>query len=164
MAGSQLDPERLELESVDVCDLVRRVCTSVANSGEDLRVEYRRAGAGSRHAVLPAIPFSQALLNLIDNAAESGNTQPIEVVVESHGGRIEVSVLDRGSGWPEVVRTHLGEPFVTTKPNGVGLGLYYVHSLSQAVGADLYLEDRDDGGAVARISLPIAPVDAEAAA
>lgn len=165
MAGSQLDPERLELESVDVSDLVRRVCTSATNAGEEIRVEYKRVGNGPRRAVLPPIPFSQALLNLIDNAAESGNSQqPIEVLVDCHGGRIEVSVLDRGSGWPEVVRTHLGEPFVTTKPNGVGLGLYYVHSLSQAVGADLFLEDRDDGGAVARISLPIAPTDTEAAA
>ena len=64
---------------------------------------------------------------------------------------------DRGSGWPEVVRRHLGEPFVTTKPEGVGLGLYYVHSLAEAIGAELTLDDREFGGAVARISFPIVP-------
>jgi signal transduction histidine kinase len=63
-------------------------------------------------------------------------------------------VADRGPGWPEIVRNHLGEPFVTTKPGGVGLGLYYVHSLSEAIGANLLLEDRPDGGAIARVSLP----------
>lgn len=165
MAGTQLDPERLELESVDVDALVERVCSAASSGAEGLRVDFRRIGSGTRRAILPTIPFSQALLNLIDNAAESGASEAsIEVVVASRGARIEVSVLDRGAGWPEVVRNHLGEPFVTTKPDGVGLGLYFVHSLSQAVGADLYLEDRDDGGAVARISLPFASNDAEAAA
>ena len=33
-------------------------------------------------------------------------------------------------------RRHLGEPFVTTKPEGVGLGLYYVPSLAQAIGVE----------------------------
>jgi signal transduction histidine kinase len=46
---------------------------------------------------------------------------------------------------------------VTTKPEGIGLGLYYVHSLAAAIGAELTLEDREFGGAVARISLPIVP-------
>jgi two-component system sensor histidine kinase RegB len=81
----------------------------------------------------------------------------IEIGVERNGSRAELCVQDRGSGWPEVVRRHLGEPFVTTKPEGIGLGLYYVHSLAAAIGAELTLEDREFGGAIARISLPIVP-------
>jgi len=64
-------------------------------------------------------------------------------------------VLDRGEGWPDVVRHHLGEPFVTTKPDGVGLGLYYVYNLAAAIGARLHLVDRPDGGAIAQLSLPL---------
>ncbi|MFP6605707.1 MAG: ATP-binding protein, partial [Myxococcota bacterium] len=61
------------------------------------------------------------------------------------------------------VRTHVGEPFVTTKPGGVGLGLYFVHSLAAAVGGELLLRDRSDGGAVARIRFPrVSSVAAEA--
>ena len=82
-------------------------------------------------------------------------------MVQRMGMRAELAVQDRGSGWPEVVRRHLGEPFVTTKPEGVGLGLYYVHSLSEAIGAELTLADREFCGAVARISLPIVPVSAQ---
>jgi C4-dicarboxylate-specific signal transduction histidine kinase len=65
--------------------------------------------------------------------------------------------MDRGPGWPEVVRKHFGEPFITTKPDGVGLGLYYVHNLTEAVGAQFTLEDRENGGAEARISVPALP-------
>ena len=107
--------------------------------------------------MIPAVAFSQAIINLIDNAIESaGSEAPIEVLVDSRPGEIDVSVMDRGKGWPEVVRSHLGQPFLTTKPRGVGLGLYYVHTLAGAVGGDFSIHDRQDGGAVARISLPVA--------
>jgi C4-dicarboxylate-specific signal transduction histidine kinase len=62
-----------------------------------------------------------------------------------------------------VVRTHFGQPFVTTKADGVGLGLYYVHTLAEALGAELRIEDRSEGGAAATLSLP-AYAGAEAAA
>ena len=77
----------------------------------------------------------QALIYLIDNAVESAGTEePVDVVVESTRERVDVSVLDRGEGWPEIVRTHIGQPFLTTKPDGVGLGLYFVHTLIEAIG------------------------------
>jgi two-component system sensor histidine kinase RegB len=158
MAGSQLRPEALELEAVDVDSLVERVCASVTGAAEhDTRAEVRfeRQDQMPRRALLPHVAFSHALLNLIENAQET--TPPLEhvdVAVRSRGDRIDVCVHDRGTGWPEVVREHLGEPFVTTKPEGGGLGLYYVHSFVEAVGAELVLEDRRGGGATARVSLP----------
>ncbi len=124
---------------------------------EGATLHFRAEGRGSRRALLPDIAFSQALINLIENAIESaGENKPVEVVVSSRAGHIDVSVFDRGDGWPELARQHLGEPFVTTKPHGVGLGLYYVHTLAGAVGGDFSIHDRQDGGAVARISLPVA--------
>ena len=104
---------------------------------------------------MPAVAFSQAVLNLIDNALKAGGPgQPIEIVVSRQAGRVDVSVLDHGAGWPAVVQRHFGEPFVTTRPDGVGLGLYYVYTLAEAIGASLELSDRSAGGAIARISLP----------
>jgi two-component system sensor histidine kinase RegB len=156
MAGSQLDPERLSFEAVDVGRLVEQVCTSLSKVHESNPIHFSARGRGSR-ALLPSIAFSQALMNLIENASESaGLDSPIDVEVSTAGNRVNLTVSDRGVGWPAMVRDHLGEPFVTTKIEGVGLGLYYVHSISQAIGAQLILEDREGGGAVARISLPVA--------
>ncbi|MAG30017.1 MAG: hypothetical protein CL908_03875 [Deltaproteobacteria bacterium] len=158
MAGSQLQPDRLTLEVVDLDALVRQVCASISGVHEEATIRLLGDGRGSKRVLVPTVAFSQALINLVDNSIESGGREgEVEIVVQRTGTRAELSVQDRGSGWPEVVRRHLGEPFVTTKPEGVGLGLYYVHSLTQAIGAELTLDDREFGGAVAKISLPIVP-------
>lgn len=158
MTGSQLEPEGLKLEPVDVASLVERMCSSASEADRrsgSPEIRFSHTGRTPRRALLPALAFSHAILNLLDNARESTDGQSeIEVIVSNRVGRVDVSILDRGPGWPEVVRRHFGEPFITTKPDGVGLGLYYVHNLSEAIGAEFNLEDREQGGAVARISLP----------
>ena len=165
MAGSQLHPDGLSLEDVDIDLLVDRVCTSLVQANDRTTIKFLATGRSPRRALVPAIAFSQAVLNLIDNALKaSGLDQPVEVIVSRNAGVVEVSVLDRGVGWPDVVRRHLGEPFVTTRPDGVGLGLYYVHTLAEALGAELVLEDRSTGGAIARITLPATAVTSSPAA
>ncbi len=155
MAGAPLRPDGLHLEVVDVDELVEEVCSSVAHVHEDAAIAFKPQGRGPRRALLPPVAFSQGLIALIENAVEAaGDAGPIDVVVRSGPRRVEVSVVDRGAGWPEVVRNHIGEPFVTTKPDGVGLGLYYVHSLVEAIGATFRVEDRAEGGAIAHIDLP----------
>jgi len=155
MAGAPMHPDRLRLEVVDVDEIVSQVCSSIALEYEDVDIQIHTHGRAPRRALIPAVAFSQALINLIDNAIEAGGRdEPVEVIIDNPGAHTEVAVLDRGEGWPDVVRKHIGEPFVTTKPNGVGLGLYFVHSLAEAVGAHLTLEDRVDGGSAARVSFP----------
>ena len=154
MAGAPLRPEALDLGATDVDELVERVCSSVSHANPEISIRITLRGNAPYRAQLPVVAFSQVLLNLIDNAIESaGNEEEIEVVVEGNREGVDVSVLDRGSGWPDTVRSHLGQPFITTKSGGVGLGLYYVHTLIEAIGGSFHLEDRSEGGAIARITL-----------
>ena len=156
MAGAQLKPDRLDLTVVDVVDLCRQVTQSLTRVHEGTPIHFRDEARAPMPALLPPVAFSQALINLVDNAVESaGEDEPVEIRVTRTMDRVEIGVFDRGEGWPDVVRRHLGEPFVTTKPDGVGLGLYYVHNLAEAIGARLLLVDRPEGGAIARLSLPL---------
>ena len=153
-------PEGLVLEMVQVDELVTQVCSSVSQGNAAASIRVSVEGHAPRRALLPPVAFSQALLNLIDNALESaGIEEKVDVKVQSRPGQIDVSVLDRGEGWPKMVRTNIGQPFLTTKAHGVGLGLYYVHTLAEALGGAFHLEDRSGGGAIARISLSSLTVD-----
>lgn len=160
MAGAQLRPEGLELERIDLIDLASRVCASAEASSAGGKVRFFSTGRTSAEALLPAIPFTQALLNLIENAQEaSAPGADVEVALRSDREWVTLEVRDRGEGWPDVVRTHLGEPFITTRAGGVGLGLYYVWTLMSTLGGELTLGDRPGGGATARLRLPSATQD-----
>jgi two-component system, LuxR family, sensor kinase FixL len=67
---------------------------------------------------------------------------------------IEISVADIGPGLPEAVRTRLFEPFVTTKINGMGVGLSVCRTIVEAHGGELRAEERSGGGTVFCLRIP----------
>ena len=107
MAGAPLHPDRLHLEVVDVDEIVSQVCAGVQVDREDLGIHIHTHGPAPRRALIPPVAFSQALMNLIDNAIEAGGPDDVEVIIDKNEGHTEVAVLDRGRGWPDVVRKHL---------------------------------------------------------
>ena len=93
MAGAPLQPDRLDLEIVDVDEIVSQVCSSIALEHEEIGIYIHTHGRAPRRALIPAVAFSQALLNLIDNAIEAGNgEQPVEVIIDNPDGHTEVAV------------------------------------------------------------------------
>ncbi len=69
-------------------------------------------------------------------------------------GALAILVEDRGPGLPPEVRDRLFQPFVTGRPDGVGLGLSLAHRIVVLHGGTLRLEDREAGGTRAVISFP----------
>ena len=69
-------------------------------------------------------------------------------------GLVEIAVADTGPGLPETVRARLFQPFVTTKPAGLGVGLSICRAIVQAHGGSLSAEDNPGGGTVFRLTLP----------
>jgi two-component system, NtrC family, nitrogen regulation sensor histidine kinase GlnL len=136
------DHQPIEREPVNIHEVLERV-RKVAQSGF------------ARHTRIleqydPSLPpvhgnrdlLVQVFLNLVKNAAEAVHNPDGEIILTSayrHGLRLAVpggmgrqhlplmvSVTDTGAGIPEDLRSHLFEPFVTTKRNGTGLGLALV--------------------------------------
>jgi len=113
-------------------------------------------------AEVPAVegwpePLTEVVVNLLlnarDAAAARGAEGRVEVGFGPAGQGLELTVSDNGAGLPAEVRGHLGEPFVTTKPDGTGLGLFVTDLLVRRMGGSLSLEDREGGGTVARVRL-----------
>ncbi len=104
----------------------------------------------------------QILHNLLRNATEAlENTQDglIEVTVkaaEMHGvDAVELVVSDNGPGFQTGSVRQVFDPYVTTKPKGTGLGLAIVKKLVEEHAGTINAENREDGGAIIRIMLPI---------
>ena len=113
----------------------------------------------------------QVLLNLIINAQQSLQEQPhprrIRVATRyiAAADMIRITVADNGPGIPAHLRARIFEPYFTTKPTGMGLGVGLAVSLGivEAHGGTLAVDCPADGGAVFTITLPVGAVEAAAA-
>jgi two-component system phosphate regulon sensor histidine kinase PhoR len=107
--------------------------------------------------------LSQALLNLLQNAAKyGGDAREIRLVCQEEDGRVALSVSDRGPGIPHRERRRIFERFyriddrLSRRQDGSGLGLAIVRHVVQAHGGRVRVRNRPAGGAEFSILLPAA--------
>jgi two-component system sensor kinase FixL len=111
-------------------------------------------------AVVDRIQIQQVLLNLMRNAIDAMKQSPRkELTITQHvpaDGMVVVSVADTGPGIDPEIRAQLFQPFMTTKPDGLGVGLSISRTIIDAHGGKLWVDDNPERGATFRFSLPIA--------
>ncbi len=106
------------------------------------------------------IQLLQCVLNLVLNAFDSiaaANSQRREVlvrVVQEEAEWVSVSVRDSGHGIDPAVQGRLFKPFVTTKPNGMGMGLLVTRSIVESHGGRISAKSNADVGATFTFMLP----------
>ncbi|MFO1058159.1 MAG: PAS domain S-box protein [Dongiaceae bacterium] len=132
----------------------------------------REQGIDVRYALSPALPavlidriqIQQVILNLVRNSVEAMHEAPRREIefrtAVAAGGLVEVVISDTGPGLPAEVMERLFQPFVTTKPNGTGIGLSISRSIVEAHGGHLAPLPRDAGAAF-RFTLPMADPGAQ---
>jgi len=104
----------------------------------------------------------RAVVNLVENAVKySAPDAPIDIGVRRMGGKLVISVADRGSGVSEQDRERIFEPFYRSPrappgTHGAGLGLAIARGLALAQGGDVTYEARQGGGSVFSLLLPAA--------
>ncbi|MEE8367819.1 MAG: ATP-binding protein [Thermoanaerobaculia bacterium] len=150
-------PETRRIEKFDLAQLVYR---ATVDPGLDAKqIEVSAEELTSPHITGDSQLIEQAIRNLLHNAAradrESGHLEPIQVKLQSRNDGIEIAIKDRGPGLPAEVRERLFQPFVTSRPDGVGLGLSLAHRILTLHGGKLRIEDRQGGGTQAIVWLPI---------
>jgi two-component system sensor kinase FixL len=103
------------------------------------------------------VQIQQVLLNLIRNAIEAmqgcaRKELVVETVLLDHG-MVEVRVADTGSGLAQEIVPRLFQPFATTKPTGMGVGLSISKRIVEAHGGELWAEPNPGGGTLFRFTL-----------
>lgn len=108
-----------------------------------------------------AIHLEQVLVNLMLNgvqAVAAGDHTRREVVVAAtrSGNSVEVAVRDSGSGIADIMAEKLFTPFVTTKPQGLGLGLAISRTIVETHGGRVWATSQPAAGATFHFTLPLA--------
>ncbi|HRZ54086.1 MAG TPA: PAS domain S-box protein [Candidatus Paceibacterota bacterium] len=107
------------------------------------------------------VELQQVALNLLTNAVEAmtasaeGRRHLHLRTRRDEPGTIRVSLRDSGPGLTPEQARRVFEPFYTTKPNGMGMGLAICHSIIEAHHGRLWAENNPDGGATFHLSLPV---------
>jgi two-component system nitrogen regulation sensor histidine kinase NtrY len=112
--------------------------------------------------------LAQAITNVCKNAAEaversleagSLKTGSLTIDIFQDEDEVQISIRDNGPGFPVEDRDRLLEPYVTTRKNGVGLGLAIVTRIVEDHGGRIWLGDNDQAASGARVDIrmPVQP-------
>ncbi len=150
-----LDYARLDENETAVMTDVVRLVEEVVQRYTDRRIVLELQPVPA-FFVRPLL-LKRTLVNLLDNAIKYGGGD-IVVRLEQRGGRIELSVMDRGEGIPLAQREAVKRPFVRLNAarsdvTGSGLGLAIVDRAARLHRGEFHLEEREGGGLIARVVL-----------
>lgn len=109
---------------------------------------------------MDALQIQQVVLNLLKNGYDACHELPAArcqmcVRLSVSDDSLQVAVRDHGPGLDPAVRERLFEPFMSTKTDGLGLGLSICKSIAEAHGGHLQASPAPDGpGMIFTLSLP----------
>jgi two-component system, LuxR family, sensor kinase FixL len=151
----------LEKRAIQINELLKGV---IALAQSEAVMRHVTLSAKATPDVTPVlgdnVHLSQVLLNLIINAMDAVEGLPDDhrhIAIEARptaDDMVEIAVADNGGGIAADVIDKLFESFVTTKPDGMGMGLAISRTIVEAHGGRIWAENRTGGGALFRVTLP----------
>ena len=98
--------------------------------------------------------LKDAIFLILHNAAEFGGGVPVELTLRREGPRAVLRIRDRGPGFSSEALMQALDPFYSTSPAGLGMGLPHARSAVKAQGGEILLRNPDGGGGEVEILLP----------
>jgi signal transduction histidine kinase/ActR/RegA family two-component response regulator len=152
---------QLELEDMDLSDLVRQVAArfelDLQSCGSTLRMDAARPMRG----LWDRERLDQVITNLVSNAIKFGGGKPIEVSIEPSDEGARLSVRDYGIGIEASDQARIFERFERAVSSrhfgGLGLGLWIVRQIVEAIGGTLSVQSEIGSGSIFRVELPSVP-------
>ncbi len=153
-------PRRLQaLDVAEVASEAVRLCAWEA-ARDQVAVELHMA-AGLPAVYADRVLLEQVLINLLRNAIDANREQHanqpscILLGAERQGDWLEIEVTDQGPGVPTERLDEIFTPFITSKPEGLGLGLSMSRSIVEGFGGSLRARSGAQGGLVLCCRLPV---------
>ena len=114
---------------------------------------FQRLGQGTVPRMAPPPDLTQALLNLLNNAADAC-PENLQVTLDWDAETVTISIRDHGAGVPLAIAEQIGKPFFTTKGKGFGLGLFLSKASVTRAGGSVKLYSHEEGGTLTELRLP----------
>ena len=151
-----------ERGAADINDVVGEACALAMVGAAEMKIGSRMELSHRLPPVLiDKIQIQQVVFNLVRNAVDAlDGAAKREVTIRSertNDGAVEVSVRDTGPGIPPDVAKRLFQPFVTSKADGMGIGLSISRSIVEAHRGRLWASANPDGGTTFHFTVPVAP-------
>ncbi len=125
----------------------------------DIKLQ-RHLAAGLPTVLIDRVQMQQVFVNLIRNAVEAMVNSPIRVLTietsQEDAGHVRATVIDTGPGLPAKIQEQLFQPFITTKEQGMGIGLSICKSIVEVQGGEIGLLPNLKNGAGFWIRLAVA--------
>ncbi len=153
-------PTQSQYELVDMKALVHDVQYLLMHDIRIHHIQFEWDFDESRCTVLgDKVQLSQIVLNVYRNAIQAllgVKVRLIHVSLEEDKGQVVLRVRDNGPGLDEHMREQLGQPFVSTKTDGLGVGLSISKTIAEMHSGGLSIANAVNGGAVVELNLPAA--------
>ena len=157
---TMLRSHQLDRKPIDLHAVVHESWALVAHDVKARQIEAV-VNLSSQPCVINGDPvlLQQVLVNLMMNAIDAMATTPparryLTITTAVRAADVQLSVRDSGTGLPPEIDGTLFTPFVTTKPNGLGVGLTIVRTIVDAHGGAIDAHNNPEGGATFTVTLP----------
>ena len=157
---------QMDVQPLDLNELVGDVLRLVASDTILRRIRvHRRAEPDLPGITGDRVQLQQVILNLVVNGLEAMSEMPADrrhLTIETDlldEGLVAFTARDHGPGIAPELLGKIYEPFFSTKPDGLGMGLSICRSIAEAHGGRLRAANHPSDGAVFEFALPAAMVD-----
>ncbi|MFC1660240.1 ATP-binding protein [Gemmatimonadota bacterium] len=139
-------------ESYNLAEIIRGV-TREYTSQSDILVKVEAPSEPIRVRVTPEA-FKDAVFLILHNAGEFGGGKAVRVSLGREGQNAHLKIQDDGPGFSAEALLEAHDPFYSTSPGGLGLGLPHARKIIKRQGGEIYLRNAEGGGAEVEIVLP----------
>ncbi len=153
MYGRPTEPQRIPVLVPEIAESVLQMASDRLRSQ---RISVRRDFQEGPPLVVDPDMIRRAVVNLVGNAIDAmpDGGELLVAARPSGDGRYMIQVGDTGPGIPEGVREKIFEPYYTTKPSGLGLGLDLTRKIVKAHEGEIVVDSESGKGTRIRILLP----------
>ena len=154
-ASGEIRAESGSVSKLD--DYLPRLVDSWNKTRSDVVVKSDFKGSKPAPSIVVDQTLEQALLNIFNNAADAS---PDNVEINGQWNEQELTLLvsDRGTGLSPELEETAGEHILSTKQDGMGLGLFLTYTTLERLGGEVRIYNREGGGVKCQINLPLSTI------